>query len=335
MSLPINRDGIIADNPEKFYEFEEFEELKRKGKMSVCRLCTHKETGEKYAAKIIYYDTDAKFAAREYDFMKKLGMGHKGLVKLHEAYLVRKYLIIIMEVADGPTLLDYVSNSKRPGLDEDVIADIVRQLCEVLVYLHKNNAVHLDIRPTNIRINSQGELKLVDYNSAQFVGGGEAVVDIIGDTEFCAPEMLNFDPVQPGSDTWSVAVITYILLSGISPFYHEDEARVLNSVQSVQYMWVDSFTGSKEAKDFIKKCLVRAPEMRLTAEGALKHTWLTAGYAKARKASNLYQIKDTIEKTDMRLISEEEEEYVQASFVLRTFEEDEYDSPDAESEEED
>ena len=74
--------------------------------------------------------------------------------------------------------------------------------------------------------------------------------------------MLNFDPVGPGSDMWSVAVITYILLSGISPYFYEDEDKVIECVQRVRWQFdEDAFSEiTPEAKDFIKKCFVRIPE---------------------------------------------------------------------------
>jgi len=147
--------------------------------------------------------------------------------------------------------------------------------------------------------------------------------------------MLNFDPVLPASDMWSVAVIMYIMLSGISPFFYEDENKVLQSVQYVKYQFdPQAFAQiSSEAKDFIKKCLVRAPEMRMTAADALIHPWLSDSNQAKRKAVAL-NVQDVMEETDARLYSEEEEEYVEASFVLRTFDEEEYESPEEESEEE-
>lgn len=338
---PAVRDGIIYDNPEKFYDFGH--ELGT-GKMSVVKVAVNKETGAKYAAKMIYFDDDVKFAIREYDLMAgdKLKSNEnktlepfltKNLVKMHEAYMVRKYLIIIMDLVDGLTLLSQYT--KRAAISEDDVAQTIKQLCECLASLHSNNVVHLDIRPTNIRFTGR-DIKLLDYNSARHLANKKAgaVVDIIGDTEFCAPEMLNFDPVLPGSDMWSVAVITYILLSGESPFYHEDEAEVLQSVQMVKYKFIESFNNvTSEAKDFIKKCFVRAPEMRLTAAAALEHPWLSESLLSKRKMVQL-SVQDILQSTDARLYSEEEEEYVEASYTFRTFEEEEFESPEEDSEEE-
>merc|ERR1719228_1444379 len=282
---------------------------------------------------MIYFDDDTRFAVREFDLMKSGKLNHKGLVQLHEAYMVRKYLILILDLVEGKTLLDQFKG--RHSATEDDVAFIIGELCETLNFLHQQNIVHLDIRPTNIRFEGR-DIKLLDYNSSRHLANKKAgaVVDVIGDTEFCAPEMLNFDPVLPASDMWSVAVITYILLTGVSPFFHEDEAKVLSSVQSVDYEWVEAFGGlSSEAKDFIKKCFVRAPEMRPTAAAALNHPWLSAALEPKRKLS-VIKAKDTMQKTDARLLSEEEEEYVEASYVFRTFEEEEFESPEEDSDEE-
>jgi len=240
-------------------------------------------------------------------------------------------------LAAGQTLLTYMS--KRHSLTEDDVAHIMRQLCEILADLHGNNIIHLDIRPTNIRMSSIGskDIKLLDFNSSRMIANKMAgeVVDVIGDTEFCAPELLNFDPVLPGSDMWSVAVITYILLSGISPFYDEDEDKVVACVQRVVWQF-DERTFERvttEAKDFISKCLIRAPETRMTAKEALKHPWLSASFARARKNA---QINPTeLRNTDKRLYSEEEEEYIWASLVFKTFDESEYESPEESDDEED
>lgn len=70
-----------------------------RGKFAVVKKCKSKTTGKEYAAKIIKFEEDtAKFAIREYDLMVDPKFQHPGLVKLHEAYLVRKYLILIMEL---------------------------------------------------------------------------------------------------------------------------------------------------------------------------------------------------------------------------------------------
>lgn len=331
-NLPIDTSkypDLKIENPEKYYEFTE--EV-GSGKFAVVKECVNKKTNTKYAAKIIKYDSDTiKFAIREYELMmleKNSLKERKGTVKMHEAFLVQKYLVIIMEFVDGKTLLDKVCHMH--SITEDDIASFIRQICGYLDDWHSNNMVHLDLRPTNIRFSSARDLKILDYNSCRYIPNKKAgtVVDVIGDTEFCAPEMLNFDPVLPGSDMWTVGVLAYVLLSGISPFFYEDEDKVVSCVQNVKWDF-DSLAFSSvtpAAKDFIKKCFVRIPENRLTADAALEHKWLSKEFEPQRKNSVL-KIQDALRETDERLLEEEEEEYIEASCVFRTFDEEPYKSP--------
>lgn len=339
--LPIEREGIKADNPEKYYTFEE--EAIGEGKFSVVKRVVCKRTGAKFAAKIIKFDSDTlQYAIREYDLMTDKLTNIKdsnvkaAIPQIHETYLVRKYLIIIMTLCDGKTLLDFFAS--KASVTEDDVATVIRQLCTILNELSLHNIVHLDIRPTNIRVTQLHSLKLLDWNSAKKLANKKAgeVVDVLGDTEFCAPEMLAFDKVQPTSDMWSVAVIMYTLLSGESPFYYEDESKVSLCVEKVQYKFTPEDiwqSVTAEAKDFIKCCFKRAPEMRLTAAKALEHKWLSEEYEPNRKRSHIVQ-QELLRETDTRLFGEEEEEYVLASLVFRTFEEEEYESPDESDEEE-
>merc|ERR1712142_1441148 len=334
--LPIEREEIKAENPESYYTLAD-EEIGR-GKFSVVKKATCKKTNKVYAAKIIKFDDDSlKFAIREYDLMvskikdlEENDIARKSLPQLHEAYLVRKYLIIIMTLCDGKTILDFFS--QKHSITEEDVAVVIRWMCDILNVLHSNNVVHLDIRPTNIRMTSLNDIKLLDYNSARHLANKKAgeVVDVIGDTEFCAPEMLSFDRVQPSSDMWSVAVIMYILLSGVSPYYYEDEAKVTLHVEKVKYEFCPEFDSiSNTAKDFIKKIFKRGPEMRMSAATALAHEWLSEGQATVRKNSKITQ-QDVIGATDARLYNEEGEEYIDASLVFKTYEEEEHISTEEE-----
>merc|ERR1712168_1413553 len=243
MAVREEREGIIYDNPEKFYDIEASEI--GFGKMAKVAVAKSKTDGKTYAAKMIYFDDDTRFAVREFDLMKSGKLNHNGLVQLHEAYMVRKYLILILDFVEGKTLLDQFKG--RHSATEDDVAFIIGELCETLNFLHQQNIVHLDLRPTNIRFEGR-DIKLLDYNSSRHLANKKAgvVVDVIGDTEFCAPEMTS-------------------------------KRKVISLLQSAL---------------------------------------------------------DEMEETDARLLEEESEDYVEASFVFRTFEEDEYESPEEESEEE-
>ena len=176
------------------------------------------------------------------------------------------FILLIFYRVEGKTLLDQISH--RHTLTEDDVSQVVRNILEILVHMANGNIVHLDLRPTNIRFQGK-DIKIVDYNSCRSVSiSKEEVADVIGDSEFCAPEMLSFDSVVPETDMWAVGVITYILLSGISPFFNKDAAedqqedQTIDAINNVKWEFDKSAfeTISSDAKEFIRKCLVKSPE---------------------------------------------------------------------------
>jgi len=311
--LPVERDGFLYDNPEKHYTWGE--EIGR-GKSSVVRKATSKADGKAYAAKLIYYDQDSlTYAVREYDnmvAMKKAGLGsEQGIPELHEAYLVRSYLVLIMELAEGQPLLDYAAS--KDVFTENDARQLVKRLVEILGQLHAEKYVHLDLRPSNIRFQEGQGMRLLGFSAMQSAG---RVCDLVGDTEFVAPEVLSYKPVQPSSDMFVVGELLYTLLTGVSPFYYEDDTKVDQTVKDARYD--DRYSGvaapSSEAQDLIKKLLVKSPEDRPTAAAALQEKWFSASL-------NGELGKDTLKETDERLKSEAQEEATEALCVLRTFDE--------------
>merc|ERR1711920_685943 len=85
-----------------------------------------------------------------------------------------------------------------------------------------------------------------------------------------------------------------------------------------------------EAKDFVKKLLIRAPENRLSALAALEEKWFTSSSSKSAGVRLGNEYRKTLERTDKRLLEEEKEEYLEASCVFVT-----YDEPDTEEENDD
>ena len=93
----------------------------------------------------------------------------------------------------------------------------------------------------------------------------------------------------------------------------------------VQYSFDnEDYDFSNLIKGFIKKCLQRAPQVRMTSSEALNDEFLTSNEG----GTSILDTKDLIGETSDRLLSEESEEYVIGSFVFRTFEEEEYESPE-------
>ena len=97
-----------------------------------------------------------------------------------------------------------------------------------------------------------------------------------------APEVVNYDKIGYGTDMWSVGVICYVLLSGLSPFMGDNDGETYNNIIKAEVDFDDeSFSGlSDEAKDFIRNLLIKDIRMRMNSIQALNHPWLNKQHIK-------------------------------------------------------
>ncbi|XP_022662813.1 myosin light chain kinase, smooth muscle-like isoform X3 [Varroa jacobsoni] len=215
------------------------EELGR-GKFGVVHLCVEKTTGKNLAAKFIKTQRkeDRVDVQREVEIMQKLQ--HPRLLQLYDAFDDGlKEFVLILELIRGGELFERVIDDDFV-LTEKACTVFLRQICEGLSYMHYEAQV------------------------------------LFGTPEFVAPEVVNFDMVDPRTDMWSVGVITYVLLSGLSPFMGDNDGETMANVTKAKWDFEDeSFNNvSSEAKDFITQCLVKDRNNRLDSRNALNHPWL-------------------------------------------------------------
>lgn len=95
-----------------------------------------------------------------------------------------------------------------------------------------------------------------------------------GMPEYVAPEVTNNEGVSYAADMWSVGIITYILLSGISPFRGANDRETLKKIREGKWDFDDRWKNiSNEAQDFIRKLLVYNVDKRMDIRTALAHPW--------------------------------------------------------------
>ncbi|XP_041430695.1 death associated protein kinase 1 S homeolog isoform X2 [Xenopus laevis] len=133
-------------------------------------------------------------------------------------------------------------------------------------------------------------IKIIDFGLAHRIDSGNEFKNIFGTPEFVAPEIVNYEPLGLESDMWSIGVITYILLSGASPFLGETKQETLANISAVSYDFEEEFFSSTSAlaKDFIRRLLVKDPKKRMTIQDSLSHPWIKpkdTQQALSRKAS--------------------------------------------------
>ncbi|XP_055993037.1 myosin light chain kinase 3 isoform X2 [Sorex fumeus] len=257
------------------------------GRFGQVHKCTEKSTGLSLAAKIIKVKSakEREDVKNEINIMNQLS--HVNLIQLYDAFESKNSFTLIMEYVDGGELFDRITNEKYHLTEMDVIL-FTKQICEGVHYLHQHYILHLDLKPENILcVNQTGhQIKIIDFGLAKRYKPREKLKVNFGTPEFLAPEVVNYEFVSFPTDMWSVGVITYMLLSGLSPFLGETDAETMNFIVNCSWDFdADTFEGlTEEAKDFVSRLLVKEKSCRMSATQCLKHEWLNNLPAKASKS---------------------------------------------------
>ena len=118
----------------------------------------------------------------------------------------------------------------------------MRQICLAIGYMHQKDIVHLDLKPENILCKSKKshQIKIIDFGLTRKLKPGEDVRILFGTPEFVSPEVISYEPVSASSDMWSVGVVCYVLLSGLSPFMGDSDVddHEITATATATGMWM-------------------------------------------------------------------------------------------------
>ena len=275
-------------------KYEIYEELGR-GRFGVVFKVKDKVSGEELAAKFVRCrKSEEKQKCKDEIAIMNMLESPK-LLQLAAAYENPREIIMVMEYIGGGELFEKVVADDFTLTERDCVL-FMRQICEAVGYMHEKNIVHLDLKPENILCKSKKShlIKIIDFGLTKKLKVGEDVRILFGTPEFVSPEVISYEPVSTTSDMWSVGVICYVLLSGLSPFMGDSDVETFANISGIAYDFDDeAFDAiSEEAKDFISKLLVKFQNKRLTASQCLLHPWLTlSGGGKNHKEINTDKLK--------------------------------------------
>ncbi|XP_030582638.1 myosin light chain kinase 3 isoform X1 [Archocentrus centrarchus] len=248
------------------------------GRFGQVHKCIENSSGLTLAAKIIKARSqkEKEVVRNEIQVMNQLN--HANLIQLYAAFESRNDIILVMEYVEGGELFDRIIDENYNLTELDTVL-FIRQICEGLQYMHKMYILHLDLKPENILCVSRAtnKIKIIDFGLARRYKPREKLKVNFGTPEFLAPEVINYEFVSFPTDMWSLGVITYMLLSGLSPFLGDDDNETLNNILACEWNFeeVEFKDVSDEAKDFITRLLVKSKSWRMSAAESLKHPWLS------------------------------------------------------------
>ncbi|MEQ9322187.1 MAG: serine/threonine-protein kinase, partial [Polyangiaceae bacterium] len=173
--------------------------------------------------------------AREAKAAAKIKSPH--ITQIHDYGVHEGTPYMAMELLEGRDLDDVVMKREELGLDR--VADIVTQLCRGLSIAHEAGVIHRDLKPSNVFLAEVGDqtiVKVLDFGIAKVVRSDLAVSKgtesgvLVGSPRYMSPEQATGEPLDGRSDLWSVGVLIYELLTGVSPFDSESLGKVITLI---------------------------------------------------------------------------------------------------------
>ncbi|KTG38132.1 hypothetical protein cypCar_00007658 [Cyprinus carpio] len=271
-------------NQENVKDYYEIGDELGSGQFAVVKKCRHKSTGVEYAAKFIKKrrSKSSRRGVFKDDIEREVGIlkeiQHPNVITLHDVFENKNEVILILELVAGGELFDFLA--EKESLSEEEATEFLKQILDGVSYLHSKQIAHFDLKPENIMLLNRSvphpRIKLIDFGLAHKIDFGNDFKNIFGTPEFVAPEVVNYEPLGLEADMWSIGVITYILLSGASPFLGENKQETLANVSAVDYEFDEEFFSNTSAlaKDFIARLLLKDPKKRMTILDSLQHPWI-------------------------------------------------------------
>ncbi|KAI9009126.1 kinase-like domain-containing protein [Hyaloraphidium curvatum] len=228
--------------------------------------------------RVLYKPTETVMARKQKQIMRELKILHDCsspfIVGYFGSFLLDSDISIVMEYMDYGSLENMLS--KVGALPEDIVARITYAVLSGLVYLYDTfRIIHRDVKPSNILLNSRGEVKIADFGvSGQLINS--MANTFVGTSSYMSPERITGSKYAVQSDVWSLGITMLEVAIGRHPF----PGSTLSILELLQFVVNEpaptlppgQFT--PEFEDFIAKCLQKDPEKRPTPAELLKHPWV-------------------------------------------------------------
>ncbi len=237
-------------------------------------LCTDKETGIKYAAKVlskarVVKEGKMKYVTSERNLLNMVS--HEGIIKFAFSFTDEQRLYILLELAPNGMLLEYM----QQPLSVEATAFYTAEIILALEHMHGKGIVHRDLKPENVLLSGQMHVKVTDFGTAKLLGAGPATTpsgkvieerknSFPGSEEYVSPELLGEADVTQASDLWALGVMVFQMLTGKVPFKGATQFLTFQKIQSGEVEFPADFP--PKARDLVSKLLVLSPIDRLGAD---------------------------------------------------------------------
>ncbi|WP_438471013.1 WD40 repeat domain-containing serine/threonine protein kinase [Streptomyces asiaticus] len=194
-------------------------------------------------------------------------ISHPAVVSIHDVLLAEgaeDAVYIVMELVEAPSLADVLQ--REGALSERRVARIGARVLGALDAAHAIGLVHRDVKPSNILVLPDEQVKLVDFGIAHAVNDTRLTRHgVAGSTGYMAPELFEGQPLTPAADLWSLGVTLFQALQGSGPFDRSSTAATMRAILQDDLPPLDNSSPMSAA---IAGLLTRDVSRRITSEHA-------------------------------------------------------------------
>ncbi|OBF59938.1 serine/threonine protein kinase [Mycobacterium sp. 852002-53434_SCH5985345] len=184
-----------------------------------------------------------------------------GLVAVYDQGLDARHPFLVMELIEGGTLRELLA--ERGPMPPYAVAAVLRPVLGGLAAAHRAGLIHRDVKPENVLISDDGDVKIADFGLVRAVAaaGITSTSVILGTAAYLSPEQVRHGDASPRSDVYSAGILTYELLTGSTPFTGD-------SALSIAYQRLDTDVPAPSAAidgvppefdEFVRRATARDP----------------------------------------------------------------------------
>lgn len=243
------------------------------GGMGAVYRVVHATTGHIAAAKVLTASAVGKTGLERFRNEARIHrtLTHPNIARVHEYLEVDDVPCLVMDFVDGVTLEDRLRREGPMSVSEAV--RIFSALADAVSYIHQRGIVHRDLKTNNVKLDSSGAVKLLDFGIAMAPGGPRltSTGNVVGTLQTLAPEQLLTGRAEPRSDVWALGIMFYEMLTGVPPFSANAPGLLGEQILKGTYVPPSQrrLELPKDVDRIVARCLRVQPEDRYASAEAL------------------------------------------------------------------
>ena len=197
------------------------------------------------------------------------GLSHPNIVNVYDVVEEDGMYFIVMEFVDGITLKEYIAENGRLSMDKAL--DVSIQIAAGLEEAHEHHIIHRDIKPQNIIVSRNGNIKVTDFGIAKAATSNTLTSGQMGSVHYISPEQARGGYSDEKSDIYSLGITMYEMVTGRVPFEGENNVSVAlmhiqNEIIPPRQYYPDIYSSFEKV---ILKATQKKPERRYLTASAL------------------------------------------------------------------